>query len=271
LSALSDDLVSDVLARFGLDRPPAPDRAGLDGLYAAWCRSVPFDNAQKRISIAEGHDHLSGGAAPEFFRNFLAHGTGGMCWPTSNALLALATGLGFDARAAVCSMSYPARHPGHATVLVRIDGEDLMVDTSMLTGRVLPLRRGEPTAIDDALHPMHAVPNGDLWIVWWASYVRPDQIPCVFLEDDVSADELTRRYERTRPLDNGFNKVFSIRKNVGDTVVSWAAGTRRVKSRGGAIAESAVAKEVIARELGISLAVAGRVPPDVSPEPSASA
>ncbi|MBI3522858.1 MAG: hypothetical protein HY071_07100 [Chloroflexi bacterium] len=205
MSSLSDDLVTVVLERFGLDRVPAADRAGLDALYAAWCRSVPFDNAQKRISIAEEHDHLSGGTAPEFFRNYLAHGTGGMCWPTSNALLELARHLGFDARAAVCSMMYPARYPGHATILVRVDGEDLMADTSMLTGRVLPLRRGEPTAIDDTLHPMHAVPNGDLWIVWWANYARPDQIPCVFLEDRVSGDELTRRYEGTRTTELGFN------------------------------------------------------------------
>jgi len=41
---LSIDLLERVLMRLGLSNRPTPTLDGLQTLYAAWCRKVPFDN-----------------------------------------------------------------------------------------------------------------------------------------------------------------------------------------------------------------------------------
>ena len=90
-----DDAVSSataevVLERFGLSGRRALTLGGLEELYQTWCRKVPFDNVRKRIALAKGQGGaLPGGTSEDFFANWLTHGAGGTCWPTSNALYAL--------------------------------------------------------------------------------------------------------------------------------------------------------------------------------------
>jgi hypothetical protein len=55
--ALSMELLERVLSRLRLSDRPAPTLDGLQTLYAAWCRKVPFDNVRKLIHI---HNHDSG-------------------------------------------------------------------------------------------------------------------------------------------------------------------------------------------------------------------
>jgi hypothetical protein len=40
--ALTPELVERVLVKLGLSEHPAPTLEGLQTLYAAWCRKVPF-------------------------------------------------------------------------------------------------------------------------------------------------------------------------------------------------------------------------------------
>src|SRR5215510_10126467 len=54
---LSMDLLERVLCRLGLAGRPAPTLDGLQTLYAAWCRKVPFDNVRKLIHL---HGHAPG-------------------------------------------------------------------------------------------------------------------------------------------------------------------------------------------------------------------
>ena len=54
---LSMDLLEQVLSKLGLAERPAPTLEGLQRLYAAWCRKVPFDNVRKLIHF---HSHASG-------------------------------------------------------------------------------------------------------------------------------------------------------------------------------------------------------------------
>jgi hypothetical protein len=65
---LSIDLLERVLMRLGLSNRPAPTLDGLQTLYAAWCRKVPFDNVRKLIHI---HNHdpgpLPGDDSADFF------------------------------------------------------------------------------------------------------------------------------------------------------------------------------------------------------------
>jgi arylamine N-acetyltransferase len=122
-----------VLARLGLPAAPLADLGGLRAIYRAWCANVPFDNVRKMMALRAQNDlPLPGGGAVSFLENWLAGGTGGTCWPTSNALYELLRSLGFEARRAAGSM----RDPGivnHATVKVAIDGRDWLVDSSLLS------------------------------------------------------------------------------------------------------------------------------------------
>ena len=79
---LSRDLLEQVLSRLGLSDRPAPTLDGLQTLYAAWCRKVPFDNVRKLIYL---HDHtpgpLPGDDPAEFLTAWLTYGTGGPARP----------------------------------------------------------------------------------------------------------------------------------------------------------------------------------------------
>ncbi len=268
---LPDALVADVLDRLGTP-VPGTDLEGLAALYAAWCRGVPWDNVQKRISVAERRPVLAGAEPEEFLRNFLAHGTGGTCWPSSGALHALLAALGFDARRAVAAMMYDrvGRVPNHATEIVRADGEEWLVDSSMLCERPLALRHGERTAIDDALHPMRAEPNDDgMWLVTWAAHARDEQIACWLFEDDVPQARFLERYEVSRV--SGFSYGLIFRRNLADGVLSLNRTTRAFKDRQGTLATREVADRaaILIGEGGLSPEIVGRLPDD-EPDPARS-
>src|SRR5512144_629704 len=115
-SGLEGALRDRVLARLGFTAPPSADLDGLHAIYRAWCVGVPFDNVRKMIALrADRSPILPGGHAGPFFEDWLATGTGGTCWPTSNALFELLRSLGFDA----CRAAGAMRDLGivnHATV-----------------------------------------------------------------------------------------------------------------------------------------------------------
>jgi len=266
---LSDGLVERVLARLGLATPRA-DSEDLGALYLAWSRAVPWDNVQKRISVAERHRILAGAEPEEFFENWLRHGTGGTCWPSSGAWHALLVALGFDARRVIGTMHpdrVPAGTANHASEIVRSDGEDWLVDSSMLNERPLPLHRGEPTRIDDPLHAIRAEPRPDaLWHILWSSYVRPEMIPCLLFAEDVAHDAYLERYELSRV--RGFSYGLTFRRNTAAGVLSVQRSTRTFKDRGGAIAQEEVRDRagVLVDEGGLSPEIVRRLPED-EPEP----
>jgi hypothetical protein len=83
----------------------------------------------------------AGNPAEDFFTAWLEHGTGGTCWPSSNALFALLEALGFEARRVAGSM-YDLGVRNHGSVKVRLGGRDWLFDSSMLTIEPLPLGDG---------------------------------------------------------------------------------------------------------------------------------
>ena len=187
---LSPDLTEAVLSKLGLSERPALDRAGLDEIYRAWCRRVPFDNLVKRIHLGGGSPApIPNGPPDAFFASWLAHGTGGTCWPSAGGLHALLVELGFDARrgsAAMFDNLYGPIHT-HGTTLVRVDGVDYWVDSSMLTDVALPLVPHAPTRHDDPVSPVWAEPVDDARItiaVGQRFERRPDGITSAPLGDD---------------------------------------------------------------------------------------
>ena len=213
--AIAMDLAETLLARLGLNERPAQSLSGLNALYRAWCKHVPFDNVQKRLHVqARRTDPLPGGEPTQFFGKYLRHGTGGTCWPTSAALFALARALGFSVRRAAGSMLGTPDHnfPNHGTIIAVVENKPYLLDSSMLSEEVLPLVRGEPSATADPVYGLRAEPLGDLWTIFWKPGHSRDDIECRLEHAAVDHDFYLRRYATTRAV-SLFNTALYARKN----------------------------------------------------------
>jgi arylamine N-acetyltransferase len=190
---LDPDLVVRIKTRLGISGDLTPDLEGLRTVYAAWCSHVPFDNIRKMISLHSGEPKLAGLDAADFFENYLLHGTGGTCWPSSNALYVLLKTIGFDARRVAGAM-FDVPDINHGTVKVRIDGHDWMVDTSMLTYEPIELtdrvviRQGPVNAVE-------AEPDNGSYVIWADFPPLPEFIPCRLHRDPVDDELYHERYE----------------------------------------------------------------------------
>jgi N-hydroxyarylamine O-acetyltransferase len=268
VTVLSAELVDRVLRRFGITGRPRATRDGLAALYAAWCATVPWDNVQKRITVVSGRRPLAGADPAEFFENLLRDGTGGTCWPSSGALHALLASLGFEARRLVGTMD-PTRWPdevNHASVIVAVEGAELLVDSSMLLRRPLPLRRDAPTELADPLHPARAVPRDGLWTIRWRVQGRDREIDCVLLRDDVSDAEYLERYEQSR--ETGFSHFLTFVRDLPHGVLTLNGNKRTFRDRSGTLTEGYVddRARVLIDEGGLSPEVVAALPPD-DPDP----
>jgi N-hydroxyarylamine O-acetyltransferase len=263
---LNPELTESVLAQLGLSDRPGPDRAGLDEVYAAWCRSVPFDNLVKRIHLASGSDApIPNGEPGAFFASWLAHGTGGTCWPSSGGLHALLVALGFDARRGSAAMFDNLFGPihTHGTTIVRVDGADHWVDSSMLTNVPLPLVPREATRHDDAVRPVWAEPVDDLWRVWWTSAVNGEEIGCLLLDGNVDGEHYLTRYEWSRGW-GPFNTAVYATRNIGDARVS-VSFDQRYERRTDGITSAPLGDDrerVLIEEFGYSEAIVAQLPAD---------
>ncbi len=257
-----------VLARLGIDTT-APTLDGLCTVYRAWCRQVSFDNVQKRISLMEQHDHLAGGEPEEFFGNFLVHGTGGTCWPTSAGLAALLESLGFRIRRLVAAMNYEriGIRPGHGSTVAEIDGRDWLVDSSMLTVEPFELRRGNRTERADPVHAIAAEPHEGRWIIRWMRH-DGETMPCMILEESVPPERFTTSYESTRPGRTPFNTALIARRSLpdGGTLDVRSDTLTRVSPSGVRAAGPLEDRtRLLVEEFGYSREIVARLPPDDGP------
>jgi N-hydroxyarylamine O-acetyltransferase len=263
---LGDPLVDRVLARFGLREPPRPTRAGLAMLYRAWCEQVPWDNVQKRITIASERAPLGGAHPGEFLESFLRDGTGGTCWPGSGALHALLVHLGFAARRGVGAMDHH-RHgtvENHATTIVRLDGEDLVVDSSLLHLEPLPLHDG--ARLDDPAHRMRVERADGEFAIYWTMHSRDTEMAFRLLADDVPLAYYLDRYEGSRVT--GFSYFLSFAKVVPGGVLSLTGARRAFRGLDGLLTAGVIPdrERVLIEEGGLSPAVVAQLPED-QPDP----
>jgi N-hydroxyarylamine O-acetyltransferase len=265
--------VDRVLKRLGLADAPAADLEGLNALYGAWCTSVPFDNVIKRIHLTSSDAApLPNGEPEAFFATYLTHGTGGTCWPSSGAMHALLCTLGFDARRGSAAMRDDLSGPvhSHGTVLVRIDGTDYWVDTSMLTGRVFPVVPRVETTLEDDLHRVRVEPVEARWRVWWTHPFLPEMLGCLLLDDDVSGEHYLARYEWSRS-NSPFNLSLYATRNVDNGRLTCALDHRFHRTVDGVTKRKLGADRdrVLIEEFGYSEAIVAALPPD-DPDPRAS-
>lgn len=207
---LDHELVNRILEKFGIDSL-STDLSGLSDVYAAWCRGVPFDNIRKMIALRVPGAAMPGLEATDFFENWLENGSGGTCWPSSNALYALLRSLGFDARRVAGSM-FDLPEINHGTVKVKIDGRDWMVDSSMLTHWPLPLTE-EVFVSDDRAHGVEIEPSNGSHVVWRDFAPLPEYIPCRLRHDPVDSDYYLERYEKFSREQSPFNERLYFRSS----------------------------------------------------------
>lgn len=259
-----------MLARLGFSDRPGTDQPALAAVYAAWCRSVPFDNLTKRIHLAARVPSPFPNMRPDvYFGSYLRHGTGGTCWPTAGALHALLRALGFDARRASAAMRDDRTGPvhTHGTVVVRIEGTTALADVGMAMAAPLPLVRGEETSDPDAVSTVRAEPVGDLWRIWWVNPPTGEVIGCLLLADDVDAKHYAARYEASRET-SPFNTMLYAARRESDRWLTIARGCRFERTRTGTVSSGPLGDErdrVLVEELGYSEEIVAALPPDEEP------
>ena len=273
------DLREKVFVRLGFPDEPEKNLSGLSETYRAWCETIPFDNAAKLIALRTGATgNLPGIDAQQFFANFLEHGIGGTCWPSSNALFSLFHDIGFDVKRLAGSM----RDTGiisHGTTKAHIKGTDWLVDSSMLTREPLPLSVGLHIGADPVWGGEVEYTDGT-HIIWWDAVPAPEFIPCRLLPHDVDYEFYLERFEASRTK-SPFNERIYVRRNFPDSILVITGNRHFVKTMNGVeaclLAESEL-EERLESEAGFSSHIidklrdcgaikASMIPPDSPPPP----
>ena len=261
MSEVPPGLIERALAKLGFDSEPGIDRRGLEALYAAWCRRVPFDNVRKRIAMLEGiPGPLPGGLPTDFLEAWLEHGTGGTCWPSSNGLHALVRACGFEVRRISASMFERNDH-NHGSLVVSLAGEELVVDSSILCGAPIPLRRGVETRLDDPVHAIRVEPVEGSFRIHWGFAHSGDTMPCRLMNDPVDEAFYLERYEISRGY-SVFNNALFARRNFPGRLVSFVGNARHEKTAAGVTSRVLAPTELeraLVEELGLSEAIVARL------------
>lgn len=270
--SLSPALVERVLAKLGLKNKPTLDLAGLNTVYAAICGSIPFDNVQKRIWFVGGRKKpATGGDPSEFFENWVRHGTGGTCWPSSGGMYALARALGFHARRIAGSVIVPNYPVGanHGSVLVRLDEADFVFDLTFGSFKVLPFVPGQTVSTETGIHNLQATPvDGGgfelLFHLGWSTAPLPFRPEPE--HEPVDHAFFIAHYDRANRV-GFFNDTLLISRRFPDSIVTIGRGNKLVVTADGALSKieltPAQRDEVLIQELGLSEEVVARIPPDV--------
>jgi arylamine N-acetyltransferase len=270
--ALSMELLERVLSRLRLSDRPAPTLDGLQTLYAAWCRKVPFDNVRKLIHI---HNHDSGplpGDDPsEFLEAWLTYGTGGTCWAGNGALHAVLVSLGFDATRGMGTMHAASEAPPtHGTVLVTWEGTWYVVDASILHGAPLPLHESTPTGVAHPVWGVHCTKRDGTWFIRWRPLHLPEGLDCRLQYLHVSRETFRERHEQSRAW-SPFNYEVYARAIRGETVVGVVRGQRVAFDGAGGVRHTPLGGDdrlrVLVDELGMKEEIVQQLPPDTPTPP----
>ncbi len=240
-----------VCARLGVF-PAPPSLAFLEAVYGAWCRRVPFDNVRKLIALREASPPpLPGTQATDFFEHWLAHGTGGTCWSSSNALHMLLAALGFTTRRIAGSM----RDLGfitHGSTVATIDERDWLVDSSALTQRPVPLFTGPYLDPDPAFATTWAS-DGDTHLLHFGAAPGPEHTVCRFMIDPIDHTYLGEAHERSRQIGR-FNEITYARRNVADGFLVLSSAVRYHRTANGTdvrLLDRDALRQVLADDFGL--------------------
>lgn len=161
-------LITDYLARIGLDRTPAADAEGLERVQAAHRQQIPFENLDIPLDRTVHCD------STRVFAKLVTARRGGYCFEHNRLFADMLSGLGFTNRlllARVLLGDPPAPPPRtHCLVLVTINGSGWIADTGFggAYAPPMPLRDGATARSGDgAEHRLTRIgKDGDLPGAW---------------------------------------------------------------------------------------------------------
>lgn len=264
---LDDELLSRILSGLGINSLPSPDLDGLQTIYSAWCRKIPFDNIRKRIHLESGNPNLLPGDDPvDFFIGWLRFGTGGTCWAGSGALYSLLYSLGFKVCRGVATMLIaPDLPPNHGTVIVNIDGKLYLVDTSMLHSSPVCVNDHQPHQMKNSPWSIDVEVRNTKWYIRWRPLHMLDGCICRIEKMGVSHRTFVTLNEETR-IWGAFNYSLYARLNRGDSVVGIAYGHEVSIDMVGNIdrhqMSTAEQRRFLVEDLGIDKTIVKRLPTD---------
>ena len=272
---LSSKLVTRILTKLDLKEGPVRDLAGLNHIYAAYCCHVPNDNIQKRIWLTgKQTSPVTGGDPIEFFENWLAHGTGGTCFPASEGLYALLRALRFDAKRVSGSVIREGldREANHGSVMVCLEGVDHLVDPQHASFAALPIIPGKSSSTGDGIHDSRAVPvAGGFELQRFPGANREEPLRIRFDLENCFVDHdfflshyaLSASRERNR---SPFNEALFFCRRFPNSIVIVGRGNRIEVSWDNSVTKSEITiderNRILIEELGISEKITGAIPPD---------
>lgn len=269
---LSPDLLERALLRLGFSDRPATTLGGLQTLYAAWCRNVPFDNVRKLIHLDRNESGpLPGDDAADFFEAWLTYGTGGTCWAGNGALYTLLASLGFQVSRGIGTMlAAPNIPPNHGTVWVGDKADRYIVDASILHCEPLRLDERTPTSVAHRGWGVQCSQRDDgHWYIRWRPLHTPAGLDCRIDRLYATGETFREMHEETRAW-SLFNYELHARVIRGDSMLGIARGQRVELTGTGEIVQRRLEGNdrirILVEELGISEEVAQQLPQD-SPTP----
>jgi arylamine N-acetyltransferase len=162
---LDAGLTDAVLALLGISGGREPSLALLDELVTAYTRRVPWESASRIAKKAnvQAHGGPEGDRSyarwpEEFWRSALDLGTGGTCFESNYAFLALLKMLGFDGYLTVNNME--SSIGCHAALVFKIDGAPWLADVGLPLYAPLPLDPDRATVRRSVFHNYSVLPSG---------------------------------------------------------------------------------------------------------------
>ncbi len=225
-SELRLDIKQQVLKKLEISESIGCTKQNLEDLFKAWCRNIPFDNFWKRMDlIGKSFSQLDQLDPNNFFELWLEHGVGGTCWVTTNAMFELLKDLGFNARVISCSMG-DMGIPNHGSIIVTIDNEELIIDTSVLNEQPIELANIKK---ENEIHPIQVIHTDSKTTVLFEFVMSRKQMPWTLIDNDINLDTIKSLHE-TSINASLFNDCIYIRKNSENKTYSLIGNTFYIKS-----------------------------------------
>jgi hypothetical protein len=277
---VSEAVLHAAIAKLGLGVTVPHTLEGLQGVFVAWCRGTGSDSVGLALrSVPEFFIAMTGFPAENYFKRWLAFGLSDLCLANAEALLALLRYYGFAAERVLGSMGSNARH---GSVVVRIDGENYLVDPTFLAEQPLLLRQGEPTSAGAG--PLRIWAGGDGTVKWqmpqgrFNATFKIEETGCDFqafleFEDEVVPGVVHPR-GRMYKLARMYKDRLFIRRNVDGGIRTYDNGTIVVKA-GRQLTVSKVCREEfperLTKEFGIAAEAVRMIPASYFPDASRNA
>lgn len=138
ITPLSPSLTKQVLAYLGVTAVPVePDVQLLDLMMHAYCRKVPWESASRIVRRTAVAEQSARPRWPEqFWQEAMTNGTGGTCFESNGAYLALLTSLGFEGYLTLNNMGDTIGC--HSAIVILWQGQKWLVDAGYPLYATLP-------------------------------------------------------------------------------------------------------------------------------------